>query len=55
MQPSRSYWSFTDTETSANAKTDRIAAGRKRMWRRQRFDPTKYRRLAIAAIGETHL
>jgi hypothetical protein len=48
----RSYWSFTPEDVRIVEKQNRIQAGRAREWKKERFDPTKYRDLADAALSE---
>ncbi|KAK3054429.1 hypothetical protein LTR09_004697 [Extremus antarcticus] len=48
----RSYWSFTTDEVRHMEKKNRILAAKARGWRRQRFEPERYRDLAEAAISE---
>lgn len=52
LQQSMSYWSFTPEDQKVLEKQRRIQAGRDRGWARARFDPTRYDRIADAALSE---
>lgn len=48
----RSYWSFTTDEVREAEKKNRILAAKARGWKRERFEPDRYRDLAEVAISE---
>lgn len=50
--PARSYWSSKPEEIKIDEKQQRIREGRARGWRRERFDPRRYRELADKALAE---
>ncbi|KXL41333.1 hypothetical protein M433DRAFT_139075 [Acidomyces richmondensis BFW] len=52
LSVARSYWSFKPEEVKIEEKQKRIQEGRARGWRRERFDPKKYRELAEKAMAE---
>ncbi|KAI5365947.1 hypothetical protein Slin14017_G035870 [Septoria linicola] len=52
LQKSRSFWSFAPEDQKARKKKERIEAGRERKWKKDRFDPSKYRELCEQALAE---
>ncbi|KAF2164232.1 hypothetical protein M409DRAFT_25574 [Zasmidium cellare ATCC 36951] len=52
LPQARSYWSFVPEDIKALEKRRRIADGRVRKWKRERFQPGKYRELCERALEE---
>ncbi|KAK4498688.1 hypothetical protein PRZ48_009198 [Zasmidium cellare] len=52
LPQARSYWSFVPEDVKATEKRRKIAEGRARGWKRERFQPGKYRELCERALEE---
>ncbi|KAK4630822.1 uncharacterized protein CLAFUR5_08047 [Fulvia fulva] len=52
LQQARSFWSFIPEDIKADEKKRRIQAGRDRGWKKERFQPGRYRDLCEKALAE---
>ncbi|QIW95669.1 hypothetical protein AMS68_001187 [Peltaster fructicola] len=52
LQSSKSFWLFTPETTRSSEKQSRIAEGKAREWKRERFQPDRYILLAEKALAE---